>query len=138
MQNQQIGMRAKKLVNIGNIQLNVTDMQPQYHSQINFLSSQSRGGFDTSKRSLNSEMRKRQHQKQLAENIMMLKKIHFAQPTIKFADQLKHQERTEKLKAQLSNGSTRQSMVMAARALVSSPGVRRGSYSTSSRRGSAR
>lgn len=39
-----------------------------------------------SKRSLNSEMRKRQHQKQIAENIRLLKKIHFAQPTIKYSD----------------------------------------------------
>lgn len=48
----------------------------------------------------------------------MLKKIHFAEPTIKFSEQLKHQSKAEKLRRQIMSGSTRQSMMQAARAML--------------------
>jgi hypothetical protein len=71
--------------------------------------------------SLNSQIRKKQHDKQIAENVMMLKKIHFAEPTIKFSEQQKHSNKAERLKQLISNGGARQSMMHAARAMIFSP-----------------
>lgn len=48
----------------------------------------------------------------------MLKKIHFAQPSVKFSEYLKHEKHTEKLKKQISNGSARLSMMQAARDVI--------------------
>ena len=48
----------------------------------------------------------------------MLKKIHFAQPSIKYSDYLKHERNHEKLKRQISNGSARLAMMQAARDVI--------------------
>jgi hypothetical protein len=49
---------------------------------------------------------------------MMLKKIHFAEPVIKYADQRKHERSTEKLKKQIMQGNQRMAMMQAARDII--------------------
>ena len=48
----------------------------------------------------------------------MLKKIHFAQPSVKYSEYVKHERNVEKLKKQISNGSTRLTMMQAARDVI--------------------
>jgi hypothetical protein len=52
-------------------------------------------------------MRKREQAKQIEDNIMMLKKIHFAEPSIKIQYYKDHEKNTEKLKRQISTGASR-------------------------------
>jgi hypothetical protein len=77
-------------------------------------------------------MRKRLHARQIEDNIMMLKKIHFAKPVIKYSDYIKHQRASEQLRNQLMSGAAKTSMMHAARAMVF-----RTNSSRASRRGSA-
>ena len=49
---------------------------------------------------------------------MMLKKIHFAEPSIKIQYYKDHEKNTEKLKRQISTGASRQAMMQAARDLI--------------------
>jgi len=48
--------------------------------------------------SLNFVTRKNELKKQIDENFRMLKKIHYARPTVKNKDLLKHELRTNQLK----------------------------------------
>lgn len=107
------GRKKKMLINIGNIQVNT---------------SHDRSGFSTSqgpqfnsigyRHSLNYSMRKREQAKQIEDNIMMLKKIHFAEPSIKLQYYKDHEKNTEKLKRQISTGASRQAMMQAARDMI--------------------
>ena len=70
------------------------------------------------KNSLNYNNRKREQAKQIQENITMLKKIHFAKPTIKFNDYKAHEKKVDKLKSQIQTGSVRYTMMQAARDMI--------------------
>mmetsp|Transcript_9386 Transcript_9386/g.14303 ORF Transcript_9386/g.14303 Transcript_9386/m.14303 type:complete len:155 (+) Transcript_9386:941-1405(+) len=48
----------------------------------------------------------------------MLRKIHFAQPSIKLSDLRRHELKTNKLKKMVSDGSKRQSLAQAARDII--------------------
>lgn len=63
------------------------------------------------KTSLNYQIRRKEQAKQIEDNIMMLKKIHFAQPSIKFNQYRTHEKNVEKLKRQISSGASRQAMM---------------------------
>lgn len=77
-------LSKKRLINVGNIQL------PSAQE----LSQQ----FVNPKSSLNYQYRKREQAKQIEDNIQLLKKIHFAAPTISFDKYKKHEKDTERLK----------------------------------------
>ena len=55
------------------------------HSQLNSIRKIS---------SLNYQNRKKEQARQVEDNIMMLKKIHFAEPVIKYAEQRRHEKST--------------------------------------------
>ena len=97
-------------------------MNPFYSQSQHMRSSQMRSLNNRS--SLNSSKRKWEQQKQIEDNIMMLKKIHFAEPTIKYSEQLKHQTRAERLRQQIMSGPARQSMMHAARNFILPSGSR--------------
>lgn len=65
--------------------------------------------------SLNYVNRKNELQKQIDENIRMLKKIHFVKPTVQLKDHQKHATKHKQLKEMVSEGSMRQAIVQAAR-----------------------
>lgn len=75
-------------------------------------------GFSNVKSSLHSAARKREQDKQLEDNIKMLKKIHFAQPTIKFNEYKAHEKKVGKLKQQISSGTSGYAMMQAARDMI--------------------
>ena len=54
---------------------------------------------------------------------MMLKKIHFAEPSIKFNKYKNHEQNVERLKKLISTGGSKQIMMQAARDLVISKEV---------------
>ena len=70
------------------------------------------------KNSLNFLSRKKEQAKQIEDNIMMIKKIHCAQPTIKVTEFRNHEKQAKKLKKIVSTGDKRQSIVQAARELI--------------------
>ena len=85
-------MKRSRMINIGNIQVQLASQTQQ---------SKAYNPTNPMTRSLNSGIRKKEYAKQLDDNIMMLKKIHFAQPSIKFQDYIKHAEFTDKMKKKL-------------------------------------
>lgn len=56
---------------------------------------------------------------------MMLKKIHFAEPSIKIQHYKDHEKNVEKLKRQISSGASRQAMMQAARDLIISKEIKK-------------
>ena len=68
--------------------------------------------------SLNYINRRNEQSKQIEENIQMLKRIHFARPTINYLQQQKHAEKTEQLKHRIQHGGNRYAMVQAARDVI--------------------
>ena len=54
---------------------------------------------------------------------MMLKKIHFAEPSVKFQTYKNHEKNVERLKKQISSGASRQAMMQAARDMIISKEV---------------
>lgn len=48
----------------------------------------------------------------------MLKRIHFARPTINFQSQVKHAEKSDQLKRRIQNSGSRYAMVQAAREVI--------------------
>ena len=68
--------------------------------------------------SLNYVMRRKEQTKQIEENIQMLKRIHFARPTINYQAQVKHAEKSDELKRRITNSGTRYAMVQAAREVI--------------------
>jgi hypothetical protein len=63
-------------------------------------------------------LRKKEQTKQIEENIMMLRKIHGARPSIKNSEFVKHEKKSKYLKKMVSDGSKRQSIIQAARAMI--------------------
>ena len=68
--------------------------------------------------SLNYVMRRKEQTKQIEENIQMLKRIHFARPTINYQAQVKHAVKSDELKRRITNSGTRYAMVQAAREVI--------------------
>jgi hypothetical protein len=67
--------------------------------------------------SLSFQLKKRQQQQQIEENLQMLKKIHEAKPSVNFDEHLQHQKRTKKLSKMIGMSSSRQHMLSTVRSL---------------------
>ena len=61
--------------------------------------------------SLNYINRKNAQTRQLEENLLILKKIHHAEPTLKISEFKKHAKEAKRLKKMVSDGSHRQSLI---------------------------
>ena len=87
-----------KLVNIGNIQIKEENLKNKTVKSMTRQSSHISNKFDSLQKnesahpqgSLNYIQRKNQQVKLIEDNIMMLRRIHFAKPTINFDEQVKH------------------------------------------------
>ena len=55
-------------------------------------------GVGTSLKSLNFVNKKRNMEKMIQENLMLMKKIHFAQPSVQYTEHQEHEKNTKKLK----------------------------------------
>ncbi|CDW84958.1 UNKNOWN [Stylonychia lemnae] len=74
--------------------------------------------YSPTRRSLNSLnfiQRKNNLEKIMQENIYMMKKIHFAQPSVQYTEHLQHQREVKKLKKLVQYNSLRQSMITSVR-----------------------
>jgi len=72
-------------------------------------------GVGASLKSLNFVSKKRNMEKMIAENLMLMKKIHFAQPTVQAFEHREHERNIKKLKKLVSFNSMRQSMITTVR-----------------------
>jgi hypothetical protein len=72
-------------------------------------------GDDEHKGSLNFVARKRELEKQIDSNLLMLRAIHYAKPAIKKVDHDKHYQKTEQLRRIVSDGFRRQEIYHAVR-----------------------
>lgn len=121
----------KRLINVGNIQVDEHDLKKRMHRNMmtqlkyngsagpaarqplvsstkNIAHTSTQGastfapGASTSHNSsLNYIMRRKEQTKQIEENIQMLKRIHFARPTINYQSQQKHAEKADQLKKRI-------------------------------------
>eukprot|EP00347_Sterkiella_histriomuscorum_P014020 403362468 len=65
--------------------------------------------------SLNFLQRKKELEKIMQENIFMMKKIHYAQPSVQYNEHIQHQQEVKKLKKIIQYNSMRQSMITTVR-----------------------
>lgn len=68
-----------------------------------------------SMKSLNFINKKRNMEKIIQENIMMMKKIHFAQPSVQYEEHKEHERNVKKLRKLVGFNSLRQSMISTVR-----------------------
>lgn len=137
----------KRLINVGNIQIDEHDLKKRMHRnmihQLKYNASAGPGarqlltsstknlnqsgihgssafapGGSGHNSSLNYIMRRKEQTKQIEENIQMLKRIHFARPTINYQSQQKHAEKADQLKKRIQNSGSRYAMVQAAREVI--------------------
>ena len=102
--------KSRFINNVASIQpsstANNTISEPNYRNSLNFIS------------------RKKEQARQIEDNIMMLKKIHYAKPSVQSSEHKKFHQKTQKLKKMVSDGSKRQSIVQAARDLIISQEIK--------------
>ena len=76
------------------------------------------------KGSLNFINRRKEQEKQIDQNILMLKKIHFAKPSINLTEFRRHELKQNRLKKLVSEGTQRLGLAQAARDLILSKELR--------------